>query len=390
MSSKPVHKKLLCLLPGVLSCVFQWANAQDNFPSKLFADQFQFLSNDTVKLFLNAYNGKLIEKDCADVYRIAKVNQYFQFDGEVLDSYVSKGSRYCLTNYRNGIKEGPCTFYFENGKVKETGNYANNLRTGIWTYYFENGLKHKTIEFINDKSRLLECFNITGDTLAQNGNGRFSGEVTIGTAANPIKVRMEGAVKNGIVDGEWKIYNKHLKQPNFVEKFSNGFFISGISNSASGTSTYKQRYQSAFESIQVFDIIDYYSQTDWCLMKNKPSILPKYASSLSMDRYFEEMGDGLKDILSSNKYANYSGWIFLNTDIDKNGKVAGASVKLVTANAELEQELVDLTKILSKWSPMKVADATVTYSKFVIILLEKNEFVIPEDVLSKQKRIVLE
>jgi len=390
MRSKLIHTTLSYLLLFAFCWVFQPAFAQNNFPSKLFADQFQFLSNDTVKLFLSSYSGKLMGKDCADVYRIAKVNQYFQFDGEVLDSYVSKDAKYCSATYRNGVKEGPCTYYFEDGKVKETGSYANNMRAGIWTYYFENGLKHKTIEFINDKKRLLECFDITGDTLAINGIGRFSGEVTIGTAANPIKVRMEGSVKNGIVDGEWKIYNKHLKQPNFVEKFSNGFFISGISNSAVGTSTYKQQYQSSFESIHVLDLIDHYSQTDWCVIKDRPSILPKYASSLSMDRYFEEMGDGLKDILSSDKYANYSGWIFLNTDIDKNGKVAGASVKLVTANTELEQELIDLTKILSKWAPMKVANATVTFSKFVIILLEKNEFVIPEDVLSKQRRIVLE
>ncbi|HET6766795.1 MAG TPA: hypothetical protein VFH08_05335, partial [Chitinophagaceae bacterium] len=325
MRSKLILTNLSYLFFFAFCWIFQPAFAQHNFPSKLFADQFQFLSNDTVKFYLSSYSGKLMGKDCADIYRIAKVNQYFQFDGEVFDSYVSKGSKFCLATYRNGVKEGTCTYYFENGQVKETGSYANNMRAGIWTYYFENGLKHKTIEFMNDKRRLLECFNITGDTLATNGMGRFSGEVTIGTAANPILVRMEGPVKNGIIDGEWRIYNKHLKQPNFVEKFSNGFFISGISNSAVGTSTYKQQFQSSFESIHVLDMIDYYSQTDWCLIKDKPSILPKYASSLSLDRYFEEMGDGLKDILSSDKYANYSGWIFLNTDIDKNGKVADAS-----------------------------------------------------------------
>ncbi len=390
MGSKLVHTNLSNVFLLALCCVVQLSFAQDNFPSKLFADQFQFLSNDTVKLFLSSSSGKLTGKDCADVYRIAKVNQYFQFDGEVLDAYVGNGSKYCSATYRNGVKEGPCTYYFQNGKVKEEGSYSNNIRTGIWTYYFENGLKHKTIEFINDKRRLLECFNITGDTLAKNGNGRFSGEVTVGTAENPIKLRMEGHVKNGIVDGEWKIYNPHLKQPNFVEKFSEGFFISGISNSGSGTARYKHTCQSTFESIHVLDLVDYYSQTDWCIMKGKPSTPLQYASSLSMDRYFEEMGDGLKDILSSNKYANYSGWIFLNTDIDKNGKVADASVNLVTANTELRKELIDLTQILSKWAPMKVADAAVTYSKFVIILLEKNEFVIPEDVLSKQKRIVID
>ena len=388
MRRKLIHTNLSYVSLFTLCCVFQSAFAQDNFPSKLFADQFQFLSNDTVKLFLSSSSGKLIGKDCADVYRIAKVNQYFQFDGDVIDSYVKNGAKYCLATYRKGVKDGPCTYYFENGRVKESGSYANNIRAGIWTYFFENGLKHKTIEFVNDKRRLLECFDITGDTLATNGTGRFSGEVIIGTADNPIKLRMEGFVKNGIIDGQWKIYNQHLKQPNFVERFTNGFFMSGFSNSASGTVTYKHTCQSSFESIHVLDLIDHYSQTDWCLIKNKPSILPKYASGLTMDRYFEEMGDGLKDILSSNKYANYSGWIFLITDIDKNGKVAGATVKLVTANTGLEQELIDLTKILSKWAPMKVADAAVTYSKFVIILLEKNEFVIPEDVLSKQKRVV--
>lgn len=46
---------------------------------------------------------------------------------------ISKG------NYTSGLKTGLWTEYYDNGAVKSEGNYAKDLKTGKWKYYDESG-----------------------------------------------------------------------------------------------------------------------------------------------------------------------------------------------------------------------------------------------------------
>lgn len=60
--------------------------------SLLFADQFAFLSPDTLLLFLNANASAISAKNCATYYRIAPISPYFQQNGMVTDYYIIGGN----------------------------------------------------------------------------------------------------------------------------------------------------------------------------------------------------------------------------------------------------------------------------------------------------------
>lgn len=45
------------------------------------------------------------------------------------------------TSFDPTVKDGKCTFYYENGNKKSEGNFTANELTGIWIFYFESGKK---------------------------------------------------------------------------------------------------------------------------------------------------------------------------------------------------------------------------------------------------------
>jgi antitoxin component YwqK of YwqJK toxin-antitoxin module len=80
-------------------------------------------------------NAQLTEKD--GKYYDQNSNLY---SGTYVEYYDS-GSKKVEMTVVEGVKQGPSTLFFENGKVKEVRSYFNNKMDGTWLTYDTSGVK---------------------------------------------------------------------------------------------------------------------------------------------------------------------------------------------------------------------------------------------------------
>lgn len=125
------------------------------------------------------------------------------------------------------VKEGPYSYYYENGKKKSLVNFEDDKVLGKELRWYENGNKESDGDYTitdNPTERLLftvnQYWNKDGKQKVIDGNGDY--EEYGGNFST------WGRVKNGLRHGEWKGEDKSVKI-RFVEKYKDGKFISGIS-----------------------------------------------------------------------------------------------------------------------------------------------------------------
>jgi TonB family protein len=106
--------------------------------------------------------------------------------------------------------DGRLTEYYPNGHLQNIINYRNGKPVGLLTEYFPDGnlyaiKKHKEngIEKYREDHDfyLLECYDTTGKTLAQNGNGTWKKR-----DASRHHIIEEGPIVDSLEEGEWKGY----------------------------------------------------------------------------------------------------------------------------------------------------------------------------------------
>ena len=345
--------------------------------SPFYDDQMAFVGQDSVLLFLNSNASRLTGMACAGLYRLARVNKFYQLDGVATDYYIDTDSVAETMTYNAGDLTGPCIFYYPNGQIKEMGLYSKNVRTGRWEYFYDNNQKAKTIIFTDMGPRLLECYTRDGQVLAEKGNGRFEGVVLTNTPSNPIEYTIKGPVKDGLADGEWKVYSKVIEGMTNVELFSAGNFKSGTSNSMSGKTEYNKTALSRFESIHSYEMLDYYGQTTNCTNSGP--------TSFSADE-FAGLKQGIKNVLQTGQYKDYTGWVFLDLLIGTSGDIHQKVIRLSQQNDAFEKSLRDMLDHV-QYQPWSRKGQNLPYEKFYIVLVSGGNFVIPEELLINQRRV---
>jgi YD repeat-containing protein len=345
--------------------------------SPFYDDQLAFVGQDSVLLFLNGNASTLSGMACAELYRLARVNKFYQLDGAVTDYYIDTDSVAESLTYDAGELTGPCIFYYPNGQIKEMGLYSKNVRTGRWEYFYDNNQKAKTIIFTDRGPRLLDCYTRDGQVLAKKGNGRFEGVVLSNTLAIPTEYTVKGPVKDGLADGEWKVYSKLVEGMTNVELFSAGNFKSGTSISLSGKTEYNKTALSRFESIHPYEMPDYYGQTVFCANSGP--------ATFSADA-FAGLKQGIKNVLQTGQYKDYTGWVFLDLLIGTSGDIHQKVIRLSQQNDAFEKDLRNMLDHV-QYQPWNRKGQDMPYEKFYIVLVSAGNFVIPEELLINQRRV---
>ncbi len=80
------------------------------------------------------------------------------YTGKVINYYVNSGKKNIIETYKDGIKDGLWTRWYENGKKKEEKNYKNGKLDGLGTSWYENGQKEKEENYKDDKQDGLEVW----------------------------------------------------------------------------------------------------------------------------------------------------------------------------------------------------------------------------------------
>ncbi len=50
------------------------------------------------------------------------------------------GSRSMIGTYKNEMRDGEWTYWYENGQIRLNGNYKNGQKDSLWTYWYDNGI----------------------------------------------------------------------------------------------------------------------------------------------------------------------------------------------------------------------------------------------------------
>jgi antitoxin component YwqK of YwqJK toxin-antitoxin module len=66
-------------------------------------------------------------------------------DGEWV-AFYDDGSKWSLSTYDKGIKQGKSKVWFKNGNLRYEGKYLDDQKNGTWDYYDEAGALVKSLE----------------------------------------------------------------------------------------------------------------------------------------------------------------------------------------------------------------------------------------------------
>ncbi|HLX90191.1 MAG TPA: hypothetical protein VKR32_00830 [Puia sp.] len=357
--------------------------------SIFYASQMALLGGDSILIFLNAQANYLSEQECARYYRIAHVNKYFQFDGPSTDYEADNDSLCDRFTYSAGALNGPCTWYYRNGSTRQEGEYANNHRVGYWNYFYDNGQKAKTINFASYGTFLVDSYTTTGEPLVEHGNGTFTGIVDLGRLDNFVEYTVSGKVKDGVPDGDWKLFRGRTPTPFVIEKFSAGKFIKGTQYGSNGEVTYRGANMISFEGVHPQEKIDHYGQNYYCTLLDNKAAAPQNFNSILYHDFYPEIREGIGTILKTNRFRDYSGWILLFMHFDNQGLLRRKDVRMYQANEAFRTELFKLMDRLAVQAPLQGNNLKNGLDKFYIALVEDNQVVLPEELLNQGRQGIL-
>lgn len=344
-------------------------------PDTLFDNQLGFVGHDSLLVFVTRNWARLTDLGCAEYYRLAPVNQYYQLDGRVTDYYLNTDSVAATFSYVAGFLDGPVYFYYPNGRVREKGYYRKNVKFGIWDYFYDNGQKERSIAYDDGYPLLQECYTKDGEVLAKGGNGRFEGSIASPRSQSEYTMVAKGTVQNGLPEGEWNLFTADHAGPANTEYFSRGTFKRGTSFGLLGSTPYRDMSYISFESSHSYETLDPYRMVQSC---HADGMAPR-----SSDLY-PQIKTGFANIVGTGKYRSYSGWIFVDVRVSGDGNVLDTHVRLYQPNDALEKDIRTMIKTLKYPASVSATGKSHNYDKLYVFLLG-NDFAIPEEILEQQR-----
>ncbi len=95
-------------------------------------------------------NWKIYSED-GSLASIINYNLSGKPDGEVIMYYPGTEQKVLHCNYKDGLKHGHYTKYFNSGLIQEDGEYKNNLKVGEWKLYSPEGIIEEQGNFVNGR-----------------------------------------------------------------------------------------------------------------------------------------------------------------------------------------------------------------------------------------------
>ncbi|MCS3530143.1 toxin-antitoxin system YwqK family antitoxin [Chryseobacterium sp. JUb7] len=137
-----------------------------------------------------------------------------------------------IAEWKKGKLEGDATFYFENGKIQAKGEYKKDYKVKEWQYFDKNGVLTSKEVFRNgekniyDNSLTATFYNSSG-VITEISNfkfGKLHGESKL-FYENGKSVKQIGNYDNGLATGKWKMLypsGKIQRETEFVNDKWNG------------------------------------------------------------------------------------------------------------------------------------------------------------------------
>lgn len=303
------------------------------------ANCVEILGPDSVKFYYRAGGNLLHDQECAQYYRIARMNHdHYIFDGHAQDYYIS-GQLAVDCRYSKNILHGLYTAYYVNGQIKETGQFKEGLKTGEWKYWHNNGQVKKVINFRADGARLQTLNKANGKPLVSNGNGEYTERELLSYRT------IKGEIKNGRQHGKWTISNHFNGMRNAVEIFDNGKFVEGqnLGLVKGVNQKYFDKPNSTFDLTE--DLLVSYDRK-WNCPAQINFASAKY-NSLESDRPFFDY-----------VYLNFdppkfsAGYIIAGFTINEYGQMTNIALHSTLSDSSVNERLRTVLKASDRWQPV--------------------------------------
>lgn len=130
--------------------------------------------------------------------------------------FQKDGKKISEEQYKNGVLDGACQYYYKNGKLKSAIIAPGKVGEG-----------KEDLKMDRPPSKLVAFYDSLGTQLVKDGNGQVKD-------VDDDKDTEEGDYKNGYKDGRWK--GTFLKKKySYTERYEQGKLMEGISIDSTGT-----------------------------------------------------------------------------------------------------------------------------------------------------------
>jgi hypothetical protein len=150
-----------------------------------------------------------------------------------------------ITSNKNNLNlEGSCVYFYKNGSRMKIANYVNNKLIGKQFEWYENGNIKSETEIVYNKKNKTETKRIIQYWDENKIQKVIDGEGEMELQEGDLNATSHGPIKNFVKEGTWEGTAKQPKLT-FVEEYSNGELISGISSDSLNN---KYNYKEIFVS----------------------------------------------------------------------------------------------------------------------------------------------
>lgn len=367
----------------VLTTIFYHELQSQQLPNEFqIGDYVEVTDSDSIIINFNCM-GAIRGKACSDYYRKGKIDSInINVSGSFTDYYMNDSVAFKASMINNQLS-GKATFFYKNGKIKAEGNYKNNMKTGVWKYYYRNGQLKKVMNFVGNFAYIAEYYKQNGKQKVIHGNGKYKGVFYPISSCSPLAIK--GKVKNGKMDGKWKLYNflsmyyddaenrryiTHSKSLIGYEIFDNGEFIKGVSND--GT-TYTNSQKILLSGISPH--LKLRMEENLLCTKGSNYFRMRYKGKSLYESFYKELLDSLNNHFRGSTLKDQ--WFLVGLHIDKDNGLAYVNVKSSNDDEKKEMFIRDVLLSMNEFTPPMLDKKKIDFDLMFTILIRKDNVFIP-------------
>jgi antitoxin component YwqK of YwqJK toxin-antitoxin module len=124
----------------------------------LILNVYSIYSQEKIKNYYTYNNVKFLTSEGQIDEKKKKTGEWIHYYKDFTDTTETEKTQIkSVTNYENGLKNGPYKEFYTSGELMFEGDYENDNKIGVWSFYYENGnaksiLTYNELSFESKKS----------------------------------------------------------------------------------------------------------------------------------------------------------------------------------------------------------------------------------------------
>ncbi|WP_159441044.1 toxin-antitoxin system YwqK family antitoxin [Pedobacter caeni] len=366
ISAVNVLKKILILFSFFAGA--KNLQAQENIK---IGNLLEIYNQDSLKVYLNSV-GRIVNEKKAKFVRIGKRDPVFMNVVSNFIDYDLKGNVIFKGTMSNNYLNGSAVYFHNSGKISEEGNYKDDVRVGVWKYYYPDGKLSKVLEFENGIMTIKEAYSKKGAVEVIDGNGKTF--LFVSYFRQVIPYEASGTVKNGKMNGKWRLHSSETNRDITTETFENGLFIKGEDVSyVNGSQSYNDYPRIVLNRFYPNEAVDFSHGED--ALSDKNSIkLWEYKGALGPGNIYKLL---LASINGKYKFPLADQWVIMGFKINENDSISHINISSSIHDETFNKYLYHIFAKSSGWKSAEVNDKKIATDVIFSLIVKEKKIVLP-------------